>query len=429
MLLGSGIFHDAISLARLPGALSYAFTDAAWTGSDVLTLRETSGSTQLQKWIAPSYSQGAIATNDGLPYRILPVGEEKFVGIFLPAIGIPEFQIYDSNLRIVAPSALEAPALVISSILDTREVQLTWTGVTGAAYYDIERSNAATPEAWENFSTAKTTSFKSALVRGQEFFFRVRARNGTLISAPSAAIRVAARVPMAPADSVAVVVPDSNSSYYGSVQVSWTASEGAATYRVEQRRLPSNQWSTGEVVTAPTSNYSATYLSSGFYEYRVIAINAFGESTASAVASVTVGNPSPVPTPTPAATPSPTPSPSPSPTPNVPAPPIVQPLPAPTPIAGPRKDRVRPEMDVSGNRRRITGKRKFIIGGTATDNRKIAHIEITRDGRTRKIRTQGRRFWFARVKLQAGRNVFTMSAFDRAGNESKSRRVVVIRRD
>ena len=143
--------------------------------------------------------------------------------------------------------------------------------------------------------------------------------------------------------------------------------------------------------------------------------------------------PTPVPaTPTPLpATPTPIPA-TPTPVPATPTPIPATPTPAPvtptpTPVSPtPSADREKPKLTISGAARRSVSKRIVTITGRATDNVRLASIEIhtPSTGQFQKIPVKTR--WAQKVVLDLGRNIIRVRAKDAAGNQ-QTKKVVVIR--
>lgn len=445
VLLGSGVIHDGTTLARLAGGLANAITDAAWLpNGDIISMREISGVAQTQKWSAPNYAETQFLQAQGTPFRLLSIPGANVVTITLPQSGVPAFQVLDHSLTVVPPAELSVPQLSPIVISDFKEAVLSWLPISGATDYLIERQTTDSG-VWQQIATTSFSTYSDALTQGQTFNYRVIARNGSLLSSPSDPQAVTASAPTAPASAVAVM--QVTGSYYPPVRVSWEPAEGASSYIIERRIHPATTWAKrAEVKTLDYTDTSA--YSSGYYYYRIFAKNGFGTSTTARTTGLGVGNPppaeptptpSPTPTPTPMPTPTPrptaTPTPSPSPTatpqpPSVPAPTPVNPAASPTPTTDkPKRDNERPRIAVVGRNVRFTSKSQFIIGGKVRDNRKISRVEVKRRGSREPMDVQGRRNWFAKVRLERGRNVFVIRAWDRAGNQSRARRLKIIRRD
>jgi hypothetical protein len=125
VVLGSGMIHDATTLARLGTALGNSITDAAWADGQLRTLRLISGVSQLQQWTQPNYGLGSVRQLPGSPVRLLELGPDRLVAICLMN-GIPSFYVLDGSFNIIAPNTLAAPLAVAANIVSPSQVNLSW---------------------------------------------------------------------------------------------------------------------------------------------------------------------------------------------------------------------------------------------------------------------------------------------------------------
>ena len=176
-------------------------------------------------------------------------------------------------------ASLSAPTNVKATAGD-KQVKLTWTAVSGATKYRVQRLNGST---WTTIATVSTNSYtNTGLTNGTKYSYRVLASaDGSAWSSASAAASAT------PAAAVKVSAPTNVKATAGDKQVklTWTAVSGAAKYRVQ--RLNGTTWTT--IATVSTNSYTNTGLTNGTkYSYRVLA-SADGSnwSAVSAVVSAT----------------------------------------------------------------------------------------------------------------------------------------------
>ena len=161
-----------------------------------------------------------------------------------------------------------------------KQVKLTWTAVSGATKYRIQRLNNST---WGTIATVSTNGYtNTGLTNGTTYSYRVLASaDGSTWSSASAVVSAT------PAATVKVSTPTNVKATAGDKQIklTWTAVSGATKYRVQ--RLNDSKW--GTIATVSTNSYTNTGLTNGTkYSYRVLA-SADGStwSSASAVVSAT----------------------------------------------------------------------------------------------------------------------------------------------
>ena len=183
-------------------------------------------------------------------------------------------------------SATPAAAVKVSTPTNVKatagdkQIKLTWTAVSGATKYRIQRLNNST---WGTIATVSTNSYtNTGLTNGTKYSYRVLASaDGSTWSSASAVVSAT------PAAAVKVSTPTNVKATAGDKQIklTWTAVSGATKYRIQ--RLNDSKW--GTIATVTTNSYTNTGLTNGTkYSYRVLA-SADGStwSSASAVVSAT----------------------------------------------------------------------------------------------------------------------------------------------
>lgn len=106
VILGSGVVHDATTLARLPGGLGNAVNDIAWMQGAVYTVREISGYSQFQRWTGPTFAPGTVVQVPGKPNALLSIDDRKLVAIITPTGGVLQFQVMDADLQVAQPAGI-----------------------------------------------------------------------------------------------------------------------------------------------------------------------------------------------------------------------------------------------------------------------------------------------------------------------------------
>nr|MBA2671146.1 fibronectin type III domain-containing protein [Gemmatimonadota bacterium] len=95
----------------------------------------------------------------------------------------------------VGPEQLSAPSSVTVSATGPTAVSVSWTAVSGATSYSVERSVGASGD-FSSAGTASTTSFTdSGLSPETDYRYRITATSGSLSSPPSTPATVRTRAP------------------------------------------------------------------------------------------------------------------------------------------------------------------------------------------------------------------------------------------
>lgn len=195
-----------------------------------------------------------------------------------------------SFLNVVVPPGVTAPdaPTALNATPATSSVGLSWTapvndGGSAITGYKVEYKTAAAAT-YSSVTVAGTSTTISGLAGATSYNFRVSAVNVAGASAPTAVTTVSTTASVAGAPTAL----KSASIYSNQFVLSWTApaSNGGSaitSYRVEKL---AGTWAT--VGSSATTSYTVTGLTaSTATTYRVIAVNAVGDSAASATLSVT----------------------------------------------------------------------------------------------------------------------------------------------
>ena len=189
------------------------------------------------------------------------------------------------------PSPPPAPATLSATAVSTSQVDLSWSAVTEATGYRVERStDTATWNPIANPAAGVTSYSDTGLAASTPYSYRVVATNGEGDSPPSPVASATTNTPPptpppAPASLTATAVSASR------VDLSWSAVTEATGYRVE-RSTDTTTWSPVATTAAGVTSYSDTGLAaSTTYSYRVVATGDGGDSAPSPVASATTAAP------------------------------------------------------------------------------------------------------------------------------------------
>ena len=254
------------AVSVIPGQVSVPTNVSATAGDKQVKLTWTavSGATKYRVQRLNDSKWGTIATistnsytNTGLTngtkysYRVLASADgSTWSGVSAVASATP------AAVKVSAPTNVKATA-------GDKQIKLTWTAVSGATKYRVQRLNDSK---WGTIATVSTNSYtNTGLTNGTKYSYRVLASaDGSAWSGTSA---VASATPAA---AVKVSVPTNVKATAGDKQVklTWTAVSGATQYRVQ--RLNGSTW--GTIATVSTNSYTNTGLTNGTkYSYRVLA--------------------------------------------------------------------------------------------------------------------------------------------------------------
>jgi subtilisin family serine protease len=177
-----------------------------------------------------------------------------------------------------------APASLTVSAASSTTVQASWSTVTGATGYALDRSPDGVSGWVQVAGTGATTTayLDAGLTSSTTYYYRIRALNSGGSSAPSPVARTTTlpAAPMAPSNLTATATASNK------IQLSWSASTGANSYKVE-RSLDGITWTQITVLASGTTTYADSGLASNtMYDYRIRASNSSGDSPYSNTAGV-----------------------------------------------------------------------------------------------------------------------------------------------
>ena len=180
-----------------------------------------------------------------------------------------------------AVTSLEMPTGLVAVVLSPSQTVVSWQDNSGAeSAYIIEESS----DGFSNWSQVGSTnsnqtiySVPGTFAAGTSYYFRIHAISNT--NASSQLATAAAQAPPLPASpiitSVTPLAPTA-------VALNWIAASGADGYRVEHSSDNGSSWSNAGFVAADRTTFTdANLQSASRYSFRIVALNAFGESAPS----------------------------------------------------------------------------------------------------------------------------------------------------
>jgi subtilisin family serine protease len=193
------------------------------------------------------------------------------------------------------PNPPSAPTELSATASSSTGIDLSWSQVTGAAGYKVERSADGTG-GWSQIATTTqnvTTYQDTGLDASTTYYYRVVATNTGGDSPPSnvASATTLPNPPPAPAGLTAAAVSSSE------VDLSWSDVTGETGYGIQRSADGTSGWTEVGTTGQNVTTYADTGLTADTtYYYRVVASNSGGDSVPSNVTSATtVPNPPPQP--------------------------------------------------------------------------------------------------------------------------------------
>ncbi|HWE03064.1 MAG TPA: fibronectin type III domain-containing protein [Tepidisphaeraceae bacterium] len=275
---GTSVTATTASAFTLPVAPTATATPASTTEIDLSWAAITSASSyRVERSTDGGASWTTLANPTTLTYANTGLTADTSYKYRVSALNNSGFSA--PSAVVTATTPLVAPAGFTLTVASATEIDLSWTTIADATSYKIERSINGT--AWTTLVAAQAGASDNyadtTATAGAIFYYRISAANAQGTSAPTAAVS-ALTVPAQPIVTATLATPTS-------VNLSWGALTGAATYKLESSANGGATWST-LVAASTATTYANTGLSAdSTYKYRVTAVNATGTSVPSAVAS------------------------------------------------------------------------------------------------------------------------------------------------
>lgn len=189
-----------------------------------------------------------------------------------------------------APTAPAAPASV-TAVGGANQATITWPAVSGAASYNVYWSTTpgVTTTSGTKIAGASSPYVKTGLSAGTTYYFIVTANNS--VGESSASAQASATTNAAPPAVPATPAGVTATGGANQVSLSWSAVPGATSYNIYWATT-SGVTTSGTKITAASSPYVQSGLAaSTTYYYIVTAVNAAGQSVASAQVSAATNAP------------------------------------------------------------------------------------------------------------------------------------------
>jgi fibronectin type 3 domain-containing protein len=180
------------------------------------------------------------------------------------------------------PAGAPAAPTEVTVNAGNAKVTVTWTPVTGATSYNIYRSTAQGSQGTKVGASSTASYSDTGAANGTTYYYEVTADNAVGESAASG--QSAGATPGAPVAAPSAPTALTVSAGNAQVTVNWTAVTGAISYNI-YRSTTAGTRGTKIGSTAAASYADTTAINGTTYYYEVSAVNAAGESTASAQSS------------------------------------------------------------------------------------------------------------------------------------------------
>jgi len=203
------------------------------------------------------------------------------------AVGCGPWSAQGSTTVSVPTAPTSAPTLTVPANSATGSYAVSWTGVSGAASYNLQqRINS---DSWTTVQASAATSWSAAGEASGSYAYQVQACNAVGCGPWSATGTTTVTLPPIPGVPSGLAAPANNGT--GSYTVSWGGVSGASSYNLQQQ-VNGGSWTT---VASPTgTSWAASGKATGNYGYRVQSCNAGGCSAWSATATTVVTIPVPI---------------------------------------------------------------------------------------------------------------------------------------
>jgi subtilisin family serine protease len=191
--------------------------------------------------------------------------------------------------KIIPPAvaALTAPTGLVATA-QIGAVKLTWSPVVGATSYVVKRSTTVGGP-YTAIATVTTTTFTDGTVsNGAQYFYVVAAVSSAETSPNSTEVSATPLVLAATPTGVIANAAQTTVAGSSTVTVRWNASSGASSYKVKRATSLTGAWAVVANVSSTATSYSqaVTATANNVYYYRVVAVNAAGDSADSTAATV-----------------------------------------------------------------------------------------------------------------------------------------------
>jgi titin len=286
--MGVSAFTNVGSGIRVPGAIN-GLKAAVVSGTQVaLTWTDITGETsyRVERSVnGNTWETAAIANANSTGITLAGLsGSTAYSFRVISMIGsVSGF----TSVTVTATTVPAAPATVSAAGLGSTSTRITWSAVTGATGYKVQRLLDGTWTSFSSLSPSTTTFTLTSLAPGETAVLRVRAFNAVGDGDVSTTVTTGA-LPMAVTGVTSAALSDS------SVRVSWTDLNHDSGYIVEVAPAGTTTFTLGAEVGASATSATVSGLLAGkSYTFRVRAVSPGGQGPASANTTVTTHPPVP----------------------------------------------------------------------------------------------------------------------------------------
>jgi fibronectin type 3 domain-containing protein len=243
-----------------------------------------------------------VADTTATTYDVLKLGVNTTYTFYINAYSKSGGSTYSAAVSVTTLTTVPIPAVPtgLAASPGTTQISLNWNAVPGATSYTVARWTLALKGVPPEFPIATVTGTNyvdSGLASGFPQTYYVKANNVSGSSAYSPSVTATTLTvlvwvpPIKPAPPAAPASVAGTVANPGSIDITWTAVAGATSYNV-YNALGSNAVSVGPKFkltnTSGTTVQSIGLVAGNTYSYIVTAVNANGESAASATVNVTI---------------------------------------------------------------------------------------------------------------------------------------------
>jgi hypothetical protein len=245
------------------GNVNLNWYDNAWNETHYAIERSDDGGTtwnplDLTDANGHGYVDSTVAVSQTYQYRVYAYNDTD--------------QSIDSSVATVAVTPATPGSFTATSISAT-EVDLSWSDVSGETGYILERSHDNAT--WSQIATpaSDATSYSdTGVIAGNKYYYRLRSISGVGASANTTIVNATTRTTQ---PSLSVTVLSS-----AQINLAWTNVVGETGYRIE-RSLNGSDWTVLGTTAANIVSYANLGLIAGTaYFYRVVGVDAGGDSAA-----------------------------------------------------------------------------------------------------------------------------------------------------
>lgn len=205
--------------------------------------------------------------------------------------GAASIQVAATTLPAVPPPTAPAVPTGVTAIGGANQATISWPAVAGAASYNVywSTSSGVTKANGTKVSGVTSPYVKTGLSAGTIYYFIVTAANSVGESAASTPVSATtnAAPPAVPAAPTGVTATGGANQ----VSISWSAVPGATSYNLYWATTPGVTTSGTKISTAASPYVQTGLAASTTYYYIVTAVNAAGQSVASAQVSAATNAP------------------------------------------------------------------------------------------------------------------------------------------